>query len=64
MILPGTQILFHAKRVCVGYRSFINSVEFCDPSKGFLVNDTCIIVAEVSVKNSGHEDTDDNHSPN
>ena len=33
--------------------------KFRDPSKGFLVRDTCIIVAEVSVNNSGH----DNHSP-
>ena len=27
------------------------------------MDDTCIIVAEVSVENSGHEDSSDNHSP-
>ena len=34
-------------------------VKFRDPSNGFLVNDTCIIVAEVSVENSGQ----DSYSP-
>ena len=27
------------------------------------MRDRCIFVAEVSLENSGHEDTDDNHSP-
>ncbi|XP_057740853.1 MATH domain and coiled-coil domain-containing protein At2g05420-like [Arachis stenosperma] len=46
-----------------GFPSFVSLAEFCDPSEGFLVKDTCIIVAKVSVENSGHEDTNVDHLP-
>ncbi|XLR12266.1 hypothetical protein S83_040204 [Arachis hypogaea] len=46
-----------------GFPSFVSLPEFRDPSEGFLVKDTCIIVAEVSVENSGHEDTNVDHLP-
>ena len=51
--------MFNAGSVKFGYQSFITSAEFRKSSNGFLVGDTCIIVAEASVNNSGH----DNDSP-
>ncbi|MED6113241.1 hypothetical protein PIB30_068985 [Stylosanthes scabra] len=48
-----------------GFPSFVSLAEFRDPDEGFLVKDRCIIVAEVSVENSGHEDTNNvNPLPN
>ncbi|MED6108140.1 hypothetical protein PIB30_020587 [Stylosanthes scabra] len=39
-----------------GYKPLISSAEFLSPNNGFLVDDTCTIVAEVFVKNSGYYD--------
>ncbi|XLR55125.1 hypothetical protein HN51_023419 [Arachis hypogaea] len=44
-----------------GFSSFITLTEFHNPDKGFLVNDTCTIVAEVCVENDGHRHLNDNH---
>ncbi|MED6108131.1 hypothetical protein PIB30_020578 [Stylosanthes scabra] len=43
-----------------GYPSFMTLAEFHGPNNGYLVNDTCTIIAEVTVENSGHQHSNDN----
>ncbi|MED6113243.1 hypothetical protein PIB30_068986 [Stylosanthes scabra] len=43
-----------------GYPCFITSSEFDGPNNGYLVNDACTIIAEVTVENSGHQHSNDN----
>ncbi|MED6108142.1 hypothetical protein PIB30_020589 [Stylosanthes scabra] len=49
-----------SKNVKFGYKSLISSAEFLSSSNGFLVDDTCTVVAEVLVKKSIFDDY--NHS--
>ncbi|KAK7244719.1 hypothetical protein RIF29_39545 [Crotalaria pallida] len=46
---------FNAREDDWGFTSFIFLADFHDPRRGFLVNDTCIIAAEVHVPRSEHE---------
>ncbi|KAF1002950.1 hypothetical protein AG4045_011463 [Apium graveolens] len=43
-----TQHQFHARESDWGFTSFMSLSELYDPNKGFLVNDTCIIEADVA----------------
>lgn len=45
-----TQHQFNARESDWGFTSFMPLSELYDPSKGYLVNDTCIIEAEVAVR--------------
>ncbi|KAL1821181.1 ubiquitin C-terminal hydrolase 12 [Daucus carota subsp. sativus] len=45
-----TQHQFHARESDWGFTSFMSLSELYDPNKGFLVNDTCIIEADVAVR--------------
>ncbi|KAL4560640.1 hypothetical protein LXL04_032793 [Taraxacum kok-saghyz] len=45
-----TQHQFHGRESDWGFTSFMPLVDLYDPSKGFLVNDTCIIEADVAVR--------------
>ncbi|XP_061364546.1 MATH domain and coiled-coil domain-containing protein At3g58340-like, partial [Gastrolobium bilobum] len=46
---------FNARETDWGIKSFIPLVELWDPSRGFIVNDTCIIKVEFSVNKSEDE---------
>ncbi|XP_020087505.1 ubiquitin carboxyl-terminal hydrolase 12-like isoform X1 [Ananas comosus] len=49
-IRKDTQHQFNARESDWGFTSFMPLSELYDPSKGYLVNDTCIIEAEVAVR--------------
>lgn len=49
-MLVDTQHQFHARESDWGFTSFMSLSELYDPNKGFLVNDTCIIEADVAVR--------------
>ncbi|XLR12271.1 hypothetical protein S83_040209 [Arachis hypogaea] len=59
--LEGEYEFSSGKHRSSGYSSFITLTEFHDRNKGFLVNDTYTIVAEVCVENDGHRHPNDNH---
>ncbi|XP_061351809.1 MATH domain and coiled-coil domain-containing protein At3g58270-like [Gastrolobium bilobum] len=54
-ITKETEHQFSAREIDWGFTSFIPLVELYDSSSGFIVNDTCIIEAEVFVTKSEHE---------
>ncbi|KAI3696827.1 hypothetical protein L6452_29403 [Arctium lappa] len=49
-IRKDTQHQFHERESDWGFTSFMPLGELYDPSKGYLVNDTCIIEADVAVR--------------
>ncbi|XP_022765603.1 ubiquitin carboxyl-terminal hydrolase 13-like isoform X1 [Durio zibethinus] len=49
-IRKDTQHQFNARESDWGFTSFMPLGELYDPSRGFLVNDTCIVEAEVAVR--------------
>ncbi|KAJ9559114.1 hypothetical protein OSB04_013728 [Centaurea solstitialis] len=49
-VRKDTQHQFHGRESDWGFTSFMPLGELYDPSKGYLVNDTCIIEAEVLVR--------------
>ncbi|KAL1369316.1 hypothetical protein HN51_023411 [Arachis hypogaea] len=51
--------LFSSENVKFGYKSFISSDEFLSPNNGFLVDNTCTIVAEVFGYDDQNTDTND-----
>ncbi|XP_061351808.1 MATH domain and coiled-coil domain-containing protein At3g27040-like [Gastrolobium bilobum] len=50
-----TEYLFNAEEISCGFASFIRLGELWDSSGGFIMNDTCIIEAEISVSKSEHD---------
>ena len=52
MNLPETQHIFNFRESDWGFTSFMPLVELYDPSKGFILNNTCIIEAKISVSKS------------
>ncbi|XLR12259.1 hypothetical protein HN51_048987 [Arachis hypogaea] len=53
--------LFSSENVKFGYKSFISSDEFLSPNNGFLVDNTCTIVAEVFGYDDQNTDTNDDN---
>ncbi|KAK1389757.1 ubiquitin carboxyl-terminal hydrolase 12 [Heracleum sosnowskyi] len=49
-VKKDTQHQFHARESDWGFTSFMPLSDLYDPNKGFLVNDTCIIEADVAVR--------------
>ncbi|CAN6465094.1 unnamed protein product [Victoria cruziana] len=49
-IRKDTQHQFNARESDWGFTSFMPLSELYDPGKGFLVNDTCVVEAEVAVR--------------
>jgi ubiquitin carboxyl-terminal hydrolase 7 len=49
-VKKDTQHQFHGRESDWGFTSFMALSELYDPGKGFLVNDTCIIEADVAVR--------------
>ncbi|XP_042416954.1 ubiquitin C-terminal hydrolase 13-like isoform X4 [Zingiber officinale] len=49
-IIKDAQHQFNARESDWGFTSFMSLSEFYDPSQGYLVNDTCVIEAEVTVR--------------
>ncbi|KAK1426169.1 hypothetical protein QVD17_14838 [Tagetes erecta] len=49
-IKKDAQHQFHGRESDWGFTSFMPLSELYDPGKGYLVNDTCVIVADVSVR--------------
>ncbi|GKC14166.1 ubiquitin carboxyl-terminal hydrolase 12-like protein isoform X2, partial [Tanacetum coccineum] len=49
-VKKDTQHQFHARESDWGFTSFMPLSELYDPSRGFLLNDTCIIEADVAVR--------------
>ncbi|KAL5999368.1 CSN-associated deubiquitinating enzyme Ubp12 [Asimina triloba] len=49
-IRKDTQHQFHARESDWGFTSFMPLGDLYDPSKGYLVNDTCVVEAEVTVR--------------
>ncbi|KAL7106185.1 hypothetical protein ACP275_07G096200 [Erythranthe tilingii] len=45
---------FHAMKSEWGFSKFISKKILCDPTKGYLVNDNCVIGAQVCVLNTTH----------
>lgn len=54
MNLPEFSHMFNASKIELGFSRFIPLDELCDSSRGFIVNDTCIIQVEILVGNSEH----------
>ncbi|CAJ1967355.1 unnamed protein product [Sphenostylis stenocarpa] len=54
-----TEHQFNAKEINWGFTRFIPLDELCNPSNGFIVNDTCIIEVEILVSNSKHNNEGD-----
>ncbi|KAK7244725.1 hypothetical protein RIF29_39551 [Crotalaria pallida] len=54
-ITKETKHQFNAKAISLGFPSFVSLSKLRDTSNGFLVNDTCIIAAEVHVPMSEHD---------
>ncbi|KAI4300629.1 hypothetical protein L6164_033983 [Bauhinia variegata] len=50
-----TRHQFNARESDWGFTSFISLRDFSDPSRGYLLNDTCIIQVEISVLDSANE---------
>ncbi|RWR85437.1 ubiquitin carboxyl-terminal hydrolase 12 isoform X1 [Cinnamomum micranthum f. kanehirae] len=49
-VRKDTQHQFNARESDWGFTSFMHLSELYDPSRGYLVNDTCVIEAEVAVR--------------
>ncbi|KAI3512031.1 hypothetical protein L1887_19194 [Cichorium endivia] len=49
-VRKDTQHQFHGRESDWGFTSFMPLADLYDPSKGYLVNDTCIIEADVAVR--------------
>lgn len=49
-ILEDTQHQFNSRESDWGFTSFMPLGDLYDPIKGYLVNDTCVIEAEVAVR--------------
>ncbi|KAG5151146.1 hypothetical protein JHK84_027618 [Glycine max] len=47
--------MFNASKIELGFSRFIPLDELCDSSRGFIVNDTCIIQVEILANKSEHE---------
>lgn len=54
MNLLESSLQFNAREYDRGYISFISLNELCDPSNGFIVNDTCLIEVENLFSQSEH----------
>ena len=50
LCVSETQHQFNARESDWGFTSFMPLSELYDPSRGFLVNDTCVVEAEVAVR--------------
>ena len=55
MNLPEFSHMFNASKIELGFSRFIPLDELCDSSRGFIVNDTCIIQVEILANKSEHE---------
>ncbi|KAJ1423323.1 TRAF-like [Sesbania bispinosa] len=52
--IKQSECTFNATESTWGYPEFISLDKLCDPNSGFSVNDTCVIVAAISIIKSEH----------
>lgn len=49
-LIPDSQHQFNARESDWGFINFMPLAELYDPARGYLVNDTCIVEADISVR--------------
>lgn len=49
-LIPDSQHQFNARESDWGFINFMPLAELYDPARGYLVNDTCVVEADISVR--------------